>query len=140
MSAAFEYLATNRWDEGLVGRYLEVVDEGMLSTGPGTEGRGRGWPDGLRYHVLDVWVDGLEGVIEDMGDGVLQRLMLPIERLGREGWSKVLRLRAKDTLGDERLRGWMDGEGKEGGQGQVVRLDDGDAVSSDDDGWGGFED
>ncbi len=62
--------------------------------------------DGVRYHVLDVWVGWV-------GRG----LMRPVERLGREGRTKVVRERARDVLGDERLEGG-DTEGDIGGNGE----------------------
>ena len=62
--------------------------------------------DGIRYHVLDVWVDGLLGV-EGWEEEVVMR---PIEKLKREGRTKVVRERAEEVLRDERLR-----EGEEGG-------------------------
>lgn len=58
-------------------------------------------PDGIRYHVCDVWVDGLLGVEgwEDSG------IMRPVERLSKDGRTKVVRERAKTVLTDERLHG-----------------------------------
>lgn len=70
-------------------------------------------PDGIRYHVLDVWVDGLVGVEGWEGLGV----MGPVERLGREGLTRVLRERARGVLGDERLVEEGDGGG-DGGEGE----------------------
>ena len=56
-------------------------------------------PDGIRYHVCDVWVDGLVEVEGAQGSVIMK----PIERLSREGRTKVVRERAKDVLGDARL-------------------------------------
>lgn len=57
--------------------------------------------DGLRYHVLDVWVDGILGADGWEAGGV----MGPVEVLGREGGTRVVRERARGVLGDERLGG-----------------------------------
>jgi len=90
-----------------VKNYLDLVEELPLSPGDGKVA------DGVRYHVLDVWVDGLVGAEGWEGRG----LMRPVERLGREGRTKVVRERARDVLGDERLEGG-DTEGDIGGNGE----------------------
>jgi len=80
--------------------------------------------DGVRYHVCDVWVDGLMLTEGWRGRGVMR----PVERLGREGRTKVVRGRAKAVLEDERLReGDGDGAGvgeEGGGEGDVEGFDD----------------
>lgn len=78
--------------------------------------------DGVRYHVCDVWVDGLMLTEGWRGRGVMR----PVERLGREGRTKVVRGRAKAVLEDERLReGDGHGAGKEGGgEGDFEGFDD----------------
>lgn len=75
--------------------------------------------DGLRYHVLDVWVDGLlaaDGWESGMDGGVMR----PVEALASGGGTKTLRSRAKGALEDSRLKAeCSDGDGennrKEGG-------------------------
>lgn len=68
---------------------------GALSAGDGKV------PDGVRYHVLDVWIDGLLETDEWEGVGVMR----PVERLRIEGRTKVVRERAREVFGDERLQG-----------------------------------
>lgn len=65
-------------------------------------------PDGVRYHVCDVWADELFAVLGDggVGDGVEETLISPVRRLEREGRTKVVRGRAREVLEDERVRGW----------------------------------
>ena len=94
--------------------------------------RERRVPDGLRYHVLDVWVDELEGVVEGVGDGeergdgtreAVEGLMCLVEGLSREGLMKGVRVRAKDVLSDERVKMWM-GRDEEGvTDAEVLRKD-----------------
>lgn len=93
---------------------------GALSAGDGKV------PDGVRYHVLDVWVDGL---METEGwDG--GEVMKPVENLRANGRTKVVRERAREVLGDERLAGIEAGTG-----------DDGEAGGSDGEGeFEGFDD
>lgn len=60
-------------------------------------------PDGLRYHVLDVWVDGVvqcEGYEDQM-----DVLMAPVKRVATRGATKVLKQRAEAALADDRLNG-----------------------------------
>ena len=81
---------------------LEGVWEGKSEDGIGALSAGDGKvPDGVRYHVLDVWVDGL---VETEGwDGV--GVMRPVEKLRIDGRTKVVRERARDVLRDDRLQG-----------------------------------
>lgn len=79
----------------------------MLSVGDGKV------PDGVRYHVLDVWNDGL---VETEGWEDTE-VMRPVKRLRAEGRTKVVRERAGEVLGDERLKGDQDmGGGDEEGK------------------------
>ena len=56
-------------------------------------------PDGVRYQVLDVWVDGLMEC-----DGWDEAAMMgPIQILSLEGNTKVIKRRAVEVLRDERL-------------------------------------
>ena len=98
-------------------------------------GRGGKVPDGLRYHVLDVWVDGLESVAGEMDQENLEQLLGPVRRLANEGKTKVLRQRAKGVLGDERLQKWMAEGGKD-----VENIQPGDQQAGSDEEWGGFGD
>ena len=67
--------------------------------------------DGLRYHVLDVWVDELDG-IDERRDAPVEVIMSPIERLSREGKARKVRERAKECLEDARLVNWSGSGGK----------------------------
>lgn len=98
-------------------------------------GRGGKVPDGLRYHVLDVWVDGLESVAEEMDQESLEQVLGPVRKLAKEGKTKVLRERAKGVLGDERLHEWMAEDGKE-----VEGMQPGGQQADSDEEWGGFGD
>ena len=59
--------------------------------------------DGLRYHILDVWVDGLVEV-EVWEVGVERGVMSPVKSLFTGAVTKTLRLRAQGVMEDERLR------------------------------------
>ncbi|KAJ9632828.1 uncharacterized protein PV06_09742 [Exophiala oligosperma] len=79
--------------------------------------RERQVPDGLRLHVLDVWVDELSGQVDavqkglDEGsgetsaekkstliDGAAKRFMVPVEKISKEAISRGVKMRAKDAL------------------------------------------
>ena len=88
--------------------------------------------DGIRYHVLDIWVDELVKVVADekkVEEKVLESIMAPVRRLGQEGRTKVVRGRARDVLRDERLR-------------EIVNMGGGggDEGDDDDETWEGIED
>lgn len=104
---SFLYLSHHNWDEELVERYLDLVEELPLNPGDGKV------PDGVRYHVLDVWVDGLGGV--EGWREKMEGLMRPVERLEREGRTRVVRGRARGVLEDERLVEGSDGGNESGG-------------------------
>ena len=63
--------------------------------------RERKVPDGLRYHVLDLWVEEVERSVAETGgrdEEVLTRLMRPVWTMAQEGSSKGVRVRAKEVL------------------------------------------
>ncbi|CAF9909907.1 hypothetical protein IMSHALPRED_008503 [Imshaugia aleurites] len=112
---SFTYLQQHAWNGELVLGYLDLLEgvySGKSEDGVGALSAGDGKvPDGVRYHVLDVWVDGLVETEGWEGVGVMR----PIERLGIKGRTKVVRERAKGVLGDERLQGIVEriGDGGE---------------------------
>ncbi|KAF3480161.1 uncharacterized protein GIQ15_05508 [Arthroderma uncinatum] len=105
-------------------------------------------PDGIRYHLMDIWLDELEKYATEpdesnnaddgesstkLKDGVpMQLLLRPIERLESESPNKTVRTRAKDTLADERLVAW----GVRAPEKAEDDSDDGD----DGEEWNGIED
>lgn len=137
VGVGLDFLCQRGWKEDVEGGldvWLEVMSEegvGPLSVGMGKPGEGEeggGWGeklivgDGVRYHVLDVWVDEIEKVRGERKDAdkimpwsVVERLLEPVRELAREGRTKTVRRRAKDVLVDERLDGWKGG-GIDGGE------------------------
>lgn len=103
-------------------------------------------PDGLRYHLLDIWIDELEKVLEfEQGDSEegeetkprkviseapMDLILGPIETLRVEGLHKPVRTRAAEALQDERLFEWGFKERK-------VESEDEDEESEEE--WGGFD-
>lgn len=95
-------------------------------------------PNGLRYHVMDIWVDELGKVSGDKwekepGSEMLETLVKPIETMKKEGALKVLRVAAQECLDEEELKSW---------RGIVDEKAD-ESMGSDEDSeqeWGGFAD
>ncbi|KAH7385762.1 hypothetical protein BKA66DRAFT_569596 [Pyrenochaeta sp. MPI-SDFR-AT-0127] len=126
--ASFQFLDKNNWKRELLGEWNRVVEETPL------ECQDMKIPNGLRYHVLDVWVDELEKIQdgwekEEKTKETLETLVQPIERLAKEGKLKVLRTAAKECLADERLRAWRGQEDEVMSEAE----EDDDEVE-----WGGF--
>lgn len=141
--------------------YISILEEGPLypfdfdpDQEPADDGAGGSvaiphGPDGLRYHIMDIWIDELEKVfefeeVEQAGEGddeaTLQRkikgdvpmdlLLRPIETLRTKGLHKPVRTRATETLEDERLVEW----------GIKERKADKNEDEESEDEWGGFGD
>jgi ribosomal RNA-processing protein 1 len=120
LSASFEVLEKGGWKEGSVFEMLELLEEIPCNVG---EIR---IPNGLRYHVIDIYVDELErvGVLEEGSEAPLDRLLEPLRKLAKESPTKPVRTKAKEALEDERLPGNEKPE----------------VPKTDEDGWGGIED
>ncbi|KAL4755046.1 hypothetical protein BDW72DRAFT_164955 [Aspergillus terricola var. indicus] len=95
-------------------------------------------PDGLRYHLLDIYIDELEKALEfetetgkPVGEVPADILLAPIERLKAESPHKPVRVRAAETLADERLVTW--------GLREKEKKEVSEEESSEEE-WGGFED
>ncbi|KAL3480137.1 nucleolar protein,Nop52-domain-containing protein [Aspergillus californicus] len=95
-------------------------------------------PDGLRYHLLDIWFDELEKALEidsetgkPVGEVPIEILLAPVEKLRKEGLHKPVRVRAAETLDDERLVEW--------GFRKAKKVEESEEEESDEE-WGGFGD
>lgn len=104
-------------------------------------------PDGLRYHLIDIWVDELEKVLEFeedektdgeggaqgrkiKGDVPMELILRPLEKLRTESPYKPVRTRVEDALDDDRLVEWG-----------VRARKTPESEEEDSDGeWGGFDD
>lgn len=130
IDAGFKFLGSNAWEMGLVREWNEVLAHTALETSD------MRIPNGLRYHVMDVWVDELErnGGEEWAAEKrreVLDVLVKPVENMAKEGKLKPLREAARECLGDERLRRWR------GIEDEVEMVEEDDEEEAE---WGGFAD
>lgn len=128
LNASFRYLARNNWtNEAAIKRYSEILQEMPLNV------MDPKIPNGIRYHMLDIYVDELEKVGgEEWDENVLERLLEPVRKLASESRVKSLRNAAKECLEDDRVRKWRGDEIDEGG--------DADMKDGEDEEWGGIED
>lgn len=102
VGAMFGLMETQAWESGVVRELLRVLGEVSLEAGDAR------LPNGLRYHVIDVYVDELErvGALKDGGEGgPLEELLEPLRKLGKESPTKDVRRKCREALEDERLPG-----------------------------------
>ena len=123
LGATFQVLQKAEWERGLVQEHMELLGEMPCNA------KDMRMPNGMRFHVIDIYVDELEKVgalAED--DGVpLDLLLDPIQKMAQGSSTKPVRVKAKEALEDERLPG-------------NKRLQYEEAKSSLDDEWGGIQD
>jgi len=134
LGMCFQVCRDAEYEEGLLEEMIRVIGEGPLNLKEGKEGTSMG----LRYHVVDIYVDELErvgaleekeGEEEDEVEVPLEKLLEPLRKLAKECATKMVRVKAKEALEDERLPG----SGKKDEEEEAEEDDDSD-------GWGGFDD
>ena len=128
VNAAFDYVARAAWDASLLHDYLQLIERIPLNP------ENLKIPDGLRYHVMDVWVDELDRVDREKRTCPVQDILGPVKRLERDGMTRAIRKRAKETLGDERLRDWDQTVGRTNTGEEVIENNDAE------DEWEGLSD
>ncbi|KAK4964251.1 hypothetical protein LTR66_012390 [Elasticomyces elasticus] len=104
--ASFRYLARRKWaDTDLVDEYLDVLASIPLNP------RDMKIPNGLRYHVIDIYIDELDKAISETdAQAPLKELLWPLQALREHTVTKNVRERVKDVLEDERIEGWKGSE------------------------------
>ncbi|OQE38409.1 hypothetical protein PENCOP_c008G06154 [Penicillium coprophilum] len=134
--------------------YISIIEEGPLCPLNYDEDQNRDegdpnyvpmphGPDGLRYHLIDIWIDELEKVLEFeevagddeeetpkrkiKGDVPMELILRPLEKLRAESAYKPVRTRAAEALEDERLFEWG------------VRTRKVEDEDDSDEEWGGFD-
>lgn len=132
LNASFEFLSRQKWNKDILAEWNTIMEETPLNP------KDMKIPNGLRYHVMDIWVDELGKVSGDKwekepGSEMLETLVKPIETMKKEGALKVLRVAAQECLDEEELKSW---------RGIVDEKAD-ESMGSDEDSeqeWGGFAD
>jgi ribosomal RNA-processing protein 1 len=125
--SSFRHFAKQSWkDTQTLDEYLHV-----LATTPLNPKELR-IPNGLRYHMIDIYVDELEKVEDEEESWPVDKLLAPLQALGKESPTKSIRERVKVALDDERVRVWL-GE-------EVAAQEEGGDEAEDKDEWGGIQD
>ncbi len=128
LGATFEVMKRGDWEQGLVDAHLELLEEVPC------EVQDQRIPNGMRFHVIDIYVDELErvGALEEGCEAPLEKLLEPLKRLAKESPTKPVRTKAKEALADERLPGNAKTEE------QIAA--EAEEKAKEDEGWGGIED
>jgi len=123
LGITFEVLKRGKWEEGLVKQHMDLLAEVPCNV---DEIR---VPNGMRYHVIDIYVDELErvGVLEEGSESRLESLLAPLRTLAKESPTKPVRVKSKDALEDERLPG-------------NEKTEEEKTENDNEGGWGGIED
>ncbi|KAF2094871.1 hypothetical protein NA57DRAFT_45844 [Rhizodiscina lignyota] len=127
LHASFLYLSRHKWSNtASIDAYMAVLESTPLNP---TDNK---IPNGIRFHVFDIYADELEKVGAGESEDVpIESLVKPLEKIRKESPNKVVRERAKDALDDERVRKW---------RGQEPLGNSTEDMADDDDEWGGIED
>ncbi|KAK5123171.1 hypothetical protein LTR85_003369 [Meristemomyces frigidus] len=140
----FAKVARNGWsEEELLEEYLKILEAVPL------DARDHKIPNGLRYHVIDIYVDELDKVDTDR-NAPLEKILQPLRRLAKDTRTKPVAKRVQEVLKDERLSDWKNERTAEDGEEAEQEMDDPEHEASgtagaagddgDDDEFGGFDD
>jgi ribosomal RNA-processing protein 1 len=101
LGATFQALERGNWAQALVREHMDLLLEIPCNV------EDMRIPNGMRFHVIDIYVDELERVraLESEEDRPVELLLEPLRRLAKDSPTKPVRTKAKDALGDERLPG-----------------------------------
>lgn len=125
LQATFMSLEKDNWKDEQVKTMMELLAEYPLNA------KDVRIPNGMRYHVIDIYVDELEklGVLsEDIDEETLEVLLDPLRIISVGSPTKSVRQKAQEALADERLPG----------NEKTVAPED--EESKEDEGWAGIED
>lgn len=103
LGATFQVMKKGTWEEESVKVHLELLQEVPCNV------EDMRLPNGLRFHVIDIYVDELERVgaldSEEDSEVPIERLLEPLKRLAEKSPMKAVRNKAKEALKDERFLG-----------------------------------
>lgn len=152
-----------KWSE--LESYISLLEEGPLcpiNFDPKAKPPGKDeiamphGPDGLRYHITDIWLDELEKVVssydsgdkseenvpvKDRLDVPIELLLRPFEKLKKESQTKSVRVKVvSEVLDDERLVDWGFKERKKRKSVGSGDEDDDEEEEDENASWDGFDD
>jgi ribosomal RNA-processing protein 1 len=125
LQASFRYFAKGSWkNDDRLDDYIAILSKIPLNP------KELRIPNGLRYHMIDIYADELEKIEDEEMDWPIEKLLKPLKDLKEQSPTKSIRERAGIALEDERVSKW---EGKE-----VENTDEEQPKDSDE--WGGIQD
>ncbi|KAF2667645.1 hypothetical protein BT63DRAFT_415187 [Microthyrium microscopicum] len=130
---ALQYLSKQHWkNKAQIDEYLRILSDTPLNP---TDNK---IPNGMRYHMIDLYVDELEeaGADKEDSDVPVETLLQPLRDLGAKTPTKPVRKRVKEALEDERVKRWL-GEEVEVENDEEEK--DAEEQGDDDEEWGGIE-
>ncbi len=131
--ASFTYLRKQNWEVELVKQHNALLESIPLHPGDIKI------PNGMRYHVIDIYVDEIDQVDQQRSSELpLDLLLEPLRQMQERSPTKAVRDRAKEALDHERLKGWSSSEAMATEQASL-----GDRVEEEEEGdvaWEGFDD
>ena len=137
LHASFQSLARRaRADPQIVEQYAQVLGTTPLNSADAK------LPNGLRYHVLDIFVDELEELepteAERNKAELCELLLKPVRKLAKRAKDGAIRRAANEVLRDERLSKWK--QGQESTEKAHVSLAGGGDEGDEEAEWGGISD
>ena len=101
VATTFEACKRGQWETDLVREHMALLEEIPCNV------KDVRVPNGMRFHIIDIYVDELErvGALEDAEErgAWLETLLAPLRILSKNSPTKPVRSRAKAALEDERL-------------------------------------
>ena len=122
LRATLQRLASYEFEDAMLNEHNQILERIPLSVEDAKI------PNGMRYHVLDIFVDELHGVKEIVGEvmspEVIELLLKPVRNLRAATIDKPARRRAEEVLTDARLKDLGDTISAPGGGNLHVEKDD----------------
>ncbi|KAG0746303.1 hypothetical protein G6F57_000173 [Rhizopus arrhizus] len=112
---SFQFLAREDWDAVYLDAYNDMLLEGPLHPTDRTK------PDAIRYHIIDIYYEELEKVLDDARlqsekddlDVPMEEINRPMTVVAKEGLTKILRNKAKEAMKEHELEMAAMAEGDE---------------------------
>ncbi|RFU33126.1 hypothetical protein B7463_g3242, partial [Scytalidium lignicola] len=128
IGATFKLVSNSKWDKEILGQHIALLEELPCNVDD------MRIPNGMRFHVIDVYIDELEragALSEDSESEVpLDELLQPLRKLAKSSPTKPVRLKSREALEDDRLPSNRKAENNEEGEQDGGTRND----------WEGFDD
>jgi ribosomal RNA-processing protein 1 len=99
--ATFNYLKREQWETTTTEAHLRLLEAVPMNLRESTI------PNGLRYHMIDIYIDELDKVDRPRSSILsIDTMLRPLRNLSSESPTKTVRQRAKEALEDARVIEW----------------------------------